>query len=179
MSKDKATQKINGKIQTNEKKGFFPVFIVIVAIIAVMIVGIVIITFVGKESEGNLVVTPDNVQELIDSINAKDKTPIGSYDAKMTTHWHFKDWETASEDAYVENSVYNSNAVYFTISLDGKDSDIYKSPYIPVGSALEKITLTEPLEKGEYSAVLTYHLVDESYEEISKVSVSITITIEQ
>lgn len=179
MSKDKATQKINSRVRTNEKKGFFPILIVIVAVVAVMIVGIVIITFVGKESEGNLVVTPENVQEMLDSINAEEKTPIGSYEAKMTTHWHFKDWETASEDAYVENSVYNSNTVYFTISLDGKDGDIYKSPYIPVGSTLEQITLTEPLEKGKHSAVLTYHLVDESYEEISKVSVSITITIEQ
>jgi len=99
MSKDKATQKINSRVRTNEKKGFFPILIVIVAVVAVMIVGIVIITFVGKESEGNLVVTPENVQEMLDSINAEEKTPIGSYEAKMTTHWHFKDWETASEDA--------------------------------------------------------------------------------
>ena len=98
----------------------------------------------------------------------------------MNMDWEFPDGNSASTNAYVENSVYNQNTVYFTIELNSNPGvEIFKSPYIPVGSHMENIKLTNPLEAGKHDAVLTYHLVDEDMEELSSVSVALTLTVEK
>lgn len=179
MSKEKASQRISGNIdKSNVKKKVSPFMIIFPIIMVAVIVGIVILAFVGKESEANVVVTPDNVEEIIAQLKEEEKIPIGSYEVYMNDEWTFSDSKTASEDAYISNPVTNNSTVYFDITLKGTTDVIYKSPYIPVGSALKNITLNNDMTKGVYEAVLTYHLVDDSYQETSKVSVGITITIQ-
>lgn len=179
MSKEKASQRISGNIsKSNVKKKVSPLVIIFPVIIVAVIVGILIIAFVGKESDANVVVTPDNVEEIIAQLREEERVPIGSYEVTMNTAWTFPDSKTASEDAYVSNAVTNNSTVYFDINLEGSTDVIYKSPYIPVGSSVQNITLDNDMDKGVYEAVLTYHLVDESYKETSKVSVGITITIQ-
>ena len=179
MSKEKASQRISGNIgKSNVKKKVSPLVIIFPVIIVAVIVGILIIAFVGKESDANVVVTPDNVEEIIAQLREEERVPIGSYEVAMNTEWTFPDSKTASEDAYVSNAVTNNSTVYFDITLEGSTDVIYKSPYIPVGSSVQNITLDNDMDKGVYEAVLTYHLVDESYKETSKVSVGITITIQ-
>ena len=69
-----------------------------------------------------------------------------------------------------------------TVSLSGHSDTgdtIYESPYIPVGSSLEKIKLNdESLSKGTYPCTLTYHLVDEQHIDISTLNISISVVIE-
>ena len=96
----------------------------------------------------------------------------------MNYDWTFDNAKATSTNAYVGNSVNNSNTVYFTIALEGSEDVIYKSPYIPVGSHMENITLNSNLEAGTYEAVLTYHVVDDAYKDMASVSVAVTITIE-
>ena len=179
MSKEKASQKINGSVdRANVKRKISPLVIIFPVIIVVAIVSILIITFVGKDAENNVVVTPDNVEEIVAQQKKEDKVPIGSYEVTMNTEWIFPDSKTASADAYVSNAVTNNSTVYFDITLEGSTEIIYKSPYIPVGSSLKNIALDNDMKKGEYDAVLTYHLVDGSYKETSRVSVGIKITIQ-
>lgn len=179
MSKEKASQRINDNIgRPSVKRKISPLMIIFPIVIVAIVVGIIIIAFVGKESETNLVVTPDNVEEIIAQQQEEDRVPIGSYEVSMSTQWTFPDNQAASEDAYVSNAPTNNNTVYFDITLEGSDEVIYKSPYIPVGSSLENIALENDMDKGMYDAILTYHLVDDSYKETSKVSVGIKITIQ-
>lgn len=177
MSKDKAASKISSTTKKTGKKNILPIIVVIVVII-VLIVGI-IIAVISKEEHGNVVITPDNVKEVVDSLDESEKTKPGNYEIEMTTEWTFADSNSPSKDAYVKNNVSNENTVFITIELSDMGEEIYKSPYIPVGSSLTDVILDTDLSAGVYETVLTYHLVDDSNKEISTTSVAVTITIEK
>ena len=182
MSKEKASSRINNRINGSAapKKKSSPVMILLPLLIVAVVVGGVIFVLSGKEPEAkNVVVTPENVEEVIKEMQEEDKTPAGSYEVAMTTEWHFPDGSSAAKDAYVENAVTNTNTVYFTIALANSTEEIYKSPFIEVGSYLTNIALDTPLSRGTYDAVLTYHLVDDSNKDLSEVSVAVTLIIEQ
>lgn len=185
MSKEKANERINGRIAYAEEPGkshTFPIVVAVVVIIAVLI-GIICFLALRKEPEQesreyNRVVTPDNIEEIISQLDASDYTPVGSYEVLMNTNWVFPDAASPSTNAYVENSINNRNTVFFTIALKSdRDTNIYDSPFLAPGSYMEAIQLDTELPEGRYDAVLTYHLVDESEKEISHVSVSITLAI--
>ena len=184
MSKEKASSRINSRIGGGSqapKPGFRPGGFSVVKLFPLVVAATVgvgaIFVFSGKEPEAkNTVVTPENIEEVIAEMKEEERTPMGSYEVFMTTDWTFSDGSSASKDAYVLNPTANKNTVYFTITLSSGEQ-VYKSPYIPVGSSLNNITLDTPLEKGFYKAVLTYHLVDTSNEEVSRVSVSVNLTI--
>lgn len=180
MSKDTANENTSHQEKTTQNKKT----LIIVIIIAIIIIGIligVIIHLLPQEEEKpyNNVVTPDNVDEIISQMEEEAKTPVGSYEVSMNTDWIFPDSNSASTNAYVENSVANQNMVYFTIALaDDQETDIYKSPYLEVGSHLNDIKLDTAPSQGHYDAIITYHLVDDEFNELSSVSLYMTITIE-
>ena len=176
MSKDKASQKINGS--TPKTRNRRPVLLIGIAAVVIVAGGILFGSMFGNKEKPNLVVTPDNVEDMIEEIRDDERTPIGSFEVNMNTTWTFPDSHSASTDAYIANSVYNTNTVYFTITLRGSDEVIYTSPYIPVGSKMENVTLNCNWKAGTYDTVLTYHLVDGAYADISKVSVALEIIIE-
>lgn len=181
MSKDTANESINSSEPTQNSKK--PLIIIIV--IAIIIIGILsgIIFFLLPHGEGkayNNVVTPDNVDEVISQMEEDAKTPAGSYEVSMNTNWIFPDGASASTNAYVENAITNQNTVYFTIALaDSGENDIYKSPYLEIGSQLTDIKLDSAPPQGTYDAIITYHLVDDAFDELSSVSMYMTITIEK
>lgn len=96
----------------------------------------------------------------------------------MNTDWVFPDGDSASANAFVENSTANQNMVYFTITLRDSDEELMRSPYLAVGSRLDDIKLDTALEAGIYDSVITYHLVDDEFKELSSVSLYMTITIQ-
>ena len=185
MSKEKANERINSRIiPTDEPHRSHTVLLIIVmAAVGVVLVGVICYLALRKEPEQeardyNRVVTPDNVEEIISQLDAEEHTPVGAYEVIMNTEWVFPDGASASDNAYVENSVNNLNTVFFTIALEtDKETDIYDSPFIEPGSYMEDIQLNVELPAGKYNAVLTYHLVDEQEKEISHVSVNVTLTI--
>lgn len=154
----------------------------LVAVIVVLLGVIIYLLLSQKEPEAeqprNMVVTPENVDEVIEQMEEDAKTPPGAYTVSMNTDWTFPDGKSVSTDAYVENNVSNTNTVYFTIALSGEEEEIYHSPYMEVGSRLENIQLDEELPKGEYAAVITYHLVDDDFEDLSQVSLNMKIIVE-
>lgn len=163
---------------------------ILAAMVIVILVGIIIYLLqsqkASQQSENaaavpqqrNVVVAPENVDEVIAQMEEEEKTPVGSYEVTMNTHWTFPDGKSASSDAYVENSTSNTNMVYFTITLDSSGEEIYHSPYLELGAQLTDIALDKELEQGDYNAIITYYLVDDDFNELSNVSMYMTISIE-
>lgn len=131
----------------------------------------------NDSSAYNLVVTPEGNDASSDE--TVSKAAAGTYDVCMNSNWVFSDARSASANAYVENITTNTNTVNFIVKRDDTGDTIYESPYIPVGSSLEKIKLNdESLSKGTYPCTLTYHLVDEQHIDISTLNISISVVIE-
>jgi len=121
-----------------------------------------------------IVASPDN----IDDIRAQAEEPIrgASYRTRMTTRWTFETWDSPS-NAFVENAKSNSYTVFFDLKLRETGEIVYSSPFIPVGAKWESFALDTEVPAGEHAAIVTYHLVDEDYEQLSTVSVSVTLRI--
>lgn len=147
----------------------------------VVLVGVLTYVLLGTKANDaktfNQVVTPDNIEEILSHMNDANKTAPDNYEVYMNTTWTFPDANTPSTDAIIGNQKTNTRTVYFTIALKETSQQVYKSPYIPVGSSLQNIVLEEKLGAGTYPAVITYHLVDDDYNELSSVSVNMTLVI--
>lgn len=179
MSQFKANERINQQM-TVQKKSKKPVIILgVIAFLFVTILLLFLFLWTDKEKD-NLVVTRDNVDEVIAQMDASDRTPIGSYEVVMNTAWTFPDSSSVSSNAYVENSVNNRNAVFFTITPEEDSANvIYTSPDIPIGGKLQNIKLEKPLEKGTHNMLLKYHLLDDNGKETQSVTVKLKVTIQK
>ncbi len=178
--------------KTSKKKGGkgWVIVSVLMVIVIAMLVGIILYLLQSQKTsqqlesaealpqQRNVVVAPENVDEVIAQMQEEEKTPAGSYEVTMNTHWIFPDGKSVSPNAFVENSTSNTNMVYFTIVLDDSGEEIFHSPYLELGAQLKDISLDKELEQGDYNAIITYHLVDDDFNELSNVSMYMTISIE-
>lgn len=173
------------KEQGQEKKKKLGIVIAIAAVIIIaVLIGIIIFLLLSRnakpeEEKRNVLVTPDNVEEVIQRMDEIEYVAPGYYTVTMNFDWHFSSGDAVSSNAYVENVVGNTNAVYFDLFLvEDEENAIYKSPVIPIGSSLEEIALDTPLNAGTYDCVAVYHLVDDEQNTVSTLRVTVTITIE-
>lgn len=174
------------QLNASDKVGKGGIFIIIGGVAAIVIIGVlvgVIVYLLNPEEEQqekrNVVVTPDNVEEVVDNMISAEFVEPGYFETSMTNIWHFSDGAAVSEDAYVQNVVGNTNDIYFDVVLaDDEEHFIYKSPVIPRGSSLEQIALDEDLDAGTYDCVMIYHLVDEDQNTISTLRIGITVIVE-
>jgi hypothetical protein len=120
------------------------------------------------------VITEDNVEEFQD---LGEPVEDGYYEARMSVEWDFDTWDTPSTNAYVANAESNTRNMYFDVIINSTGEQIFSSPYIPVGSALRNFALDTQLAAGTYEATVVYHLVDDNNEEVTTVSVAVTIKI--
>lgn len=174
---DKSTKQVQETGQKN-KRIMITGIIIIIALLAV----IVVLLMRGKEKEPqrNVVVTRDNVDEVVDDMMEKEYVEPGYYSASMSNVWHFATGKAASEDAYVENVEENTHDVYFDVFLaDDEENAILESPVLPRGSELKEITLDTPLEAGTHDCVMVYHLIDEEQNTVSTLRVGLTIVVEK
>lgn len=189
MSADKEQEEVGHQAeQRGEKKYFLIVFAVVAVVVICALLGVIIYLLMQQKNSTapaeepeviyNNVVTPDNVDEIISQMEEEEKTPVGSYEVSMNTDWVFPDGDSASTNAFVENSTANQNMVYFTITLADSEEELLRSPYLAVGSRLDDIKLDSAPETGIHDAVITYHLVDDDFKELSSVSLYMTITIQ-
>lgn len=171
---------MSGKSAENNKKK--KVLILCICIVFVILIGVIAYLLMrGKEDETkrNVVVTKDNVEEVMDDMLNDEYIEPGYYSASMSTTWHFASGDSVSEDAYVENVMENTNDIYFDVFLeDNEDAPILESPVIPRGSQLENITLDKELSAGTYECVMVYHLIDEEQNTVSTLRVGLTVIIE-
>ncbi len=155
------------------------VIIEAVIIVIAALVGIMIYLLIPeKEENRNVVVTEDNVNEVVGQMASAEATKPGYYTVTMNNKWTFETGDAVSEDAYVENVAGNTHDVYFDVFLaEDEEKAIYKSPVIPRGSSLRQIALDTPLDAGTYDCVVIYHLVDEDQNTISTLRIAINITV--
>lgn len=176
-SQDRISQKLSSVAEERKGKKGIIIAIVLTVLILAAIVTVVLIVLNPQNAESrNVVVTPDNVDEVL--ANMQDaKVETGTYQVTMNTSWEFENGHSASTNAYVENATANANDVYFDVVRSDTGETILKSPTIPVGSHLENIVLDTDLPAGSYDCTLTYHLLDESGEPVSKLNIKLDITI--
>ena len=156
--------------------------IIILTLLIVIAVGVIIFLVTGKDdtlikedpSGGRgTVITQDNVDEYLDQNT--ETVQDGYYTTSMSINWHFNG--KVSKDAYVANITKNTRTVYFDLFLADTNEMIYSSPYIPVGAELKGVTLDKELASGTYETILVYHLVDDDKQELSTLSVALTIYV--
>ncbi|HCT89984.1 MAG TPA: hypothetical protein DF613_01175 [Lachnospiraceae bacterium] len=168
--------------QGEKKGGKKTVGIIILVLVILALIGVIIYLLQQSrepEERRNEVITPDNVEQIIGQMDEAEFVEPGYYTVTMNYDWYFAAGDAVSSDAYVENTVGNTNPVYFDLFLaSDEENAIYKSPVIPVGSRLEDIALETPLDAGTYDCVAVYHLVDEDQNTISTLRVTVTVTVE-
>lgn len=171
---------MSDEVKTDKKDK--KIIIIGICILFIILIGVIIFLVTREKEEDtkrNVVVTKDNVEEVIDGMLDEEYIEPGYYSASMSTEWHFATGDAISEDAYVENLVENTNDVYFDVFLaDDEDDPILKSPILPRGSQLEDIALDKALSAGTYECVMVYHLVDEEQNTVSTLRVGLTIIVE-
>lgn len=163
--------------KTNKKGNLVVVFLVLLII---ALGGIVVFLLFKEETKEEkkasgrpTVVTEDNVEEFQ---QPTEEVQDGAYTTSMSIDWHFKGKE--SKDAYVANVTENTRTVYFDLIRTDTSETIYSSPFIPVGSELKGVTLDTELAPGTYDTILVYHLVDDEENELSTLSIALTIYVE-
>ena len=170
------------KQNNGEKGGNKSVVIGVIALVIIaMLVGVIVYLLKPQEEEKrNVVVTPENVEEVLEEIEEEGgMTEPGYYIVTMDTTWHFVNGNEPSYDAVVINAEKNTNDVYFDIVLENDESVVlYESPVIPRGGRLENIALDQDLDAGTYNCVVIYHLIDENQDTISTLRVTLKIVIE-
>ena len=158
--------------------------IIILALLVVVAIGVILFLVTGKDdtvikedpSGGRgTVVTKDNIDEVLNDMKNSETVQDGSYTASMSINWHFDAKE--SKDAYIANVTENTRTVYFDLFLADTNELIYSSPYIPVGAELKGVTLDKELDPGTYETILVYHLVDDDKQELSTLSIALTIYV--
>lgn len=175
-SNERIAQKLSHEAEKKSRAGILAVVIITIIIITIFVIMVLFFTK-AKTNRRNVVVTPDNVEEILSDTQDR-KVTAGIYEVTMNTTWNFDKGDSISSDAYVENSTANTNDVYFDIVRSDTNETIFTSPTIPVGSHLENITLNTVLEKGTHDCLLTYHLLDNAGNETSKLNLKLTIHVE-
>lgn len=165
----------------SKKNGGKKLLVAVLVLVIVALVGVIVYLVMQKEEaeeDGNdrgraVVLTEDNVEAFENEGPVED----GYYLVTMNTTWEFDDGASESVNAYVANAKENSRTVYFDVFLSDTGERIYSSPYLPVGSELQNFKLEKDLAAGEYTAVVTYHLVDDEENEIDEVSAEVSIRV--
>ena len=169
---------------SSEKKNNKKVIILGISSATIIILLVIVIVLFLKKAENPDVnslgghvtlVTKENVDEVEDKI--RNVSADDSYHAIMSVEWTFENGSAKSTDAYVENSITNSRTVYFDVNLSSTNELIYSSPYLPLGSKLNDITLTKDLDAGDYPALVTYYLVDDDDNVITNLTLAITVHV--
>ncbi|MBE5871407.1 MAG: hypothetical protein E7294_09130 [Lachnospiraceae bacterium] len=175
--------------QSPKKGGKVAIVVGIVVIIALL--GVIVFLLLKEQKledqvaekqetpKRDVVVTQDNVDEVVDDMVNQEYVEPGYYSVSMSTEWHFETGEVASNDAFVENVPENTNDVYFDVFLkEDESTPILQSPVIPRGGKMESIKLDTPLEKGTHDCVMVYHLIDENQNTVSTLRFGFKIVIE-
>lgn len=180
----------------NTSKKNTKIIIVIAAVIIIVLVGAVVVLATKINSDKNdvgsaeettvttrqVLINEDNAESVVEEFLKEEEQahiPVTHFMTDMTTVWHFPDGKSASADAYVGNSEFNSTDVYFDVMRQDNSEIIYASPVIPLGSAIDEIKLNTDLDAGTYPCVLTYTLVDGEQRPISTLNVAVEIIVEK
>ena len=189
MSKIRINRERSEKIRIAEKrKQNIKISYVILGVFVPVLIG-VLVYFLWLRNEPQpenerrpmsgrgVLLTTENINEVRDQMDGMG--PDSQYTVSMTTGWIFENAQTPSHTASVDNLATNSRTVFIEVTLRETGELVYISPYIPLGETLEGIALDEDISAGEHEAIVTFYLVDDDFEIITDVSVSVTLIINE
>ena len=105
------------------------------------------------------VITAENVTSITQEAQASVER--GMFMTHMNMIWNFADGESASYNAVMGNSSSNTYPLWFTLTLDSTNEEIFRSGLIPVGTTIAEIKLSKDLEPGNYPATVMINLVED------------------
>lgn len=178
----------NKEKQSQGSKGRMLLIFCAVVIIALLIIIVVLLvkgnnstntisTEAASSPKRNVIVNEENAEKVAEEIVNQKTVAPGTYRVTMNSTWNFQDGASSSDNAYVENSTANTNAVYFDLQLADSEEVIYQSPVIPVGSHLTDIKLDKDLDAGTYDCVLIYHLVDDEQNTLATLRMTVKVVV--
>lgn len=168
--------------KNKDSRKLIVILIVLLVVVAAMAGVITVLAMRGKEKSNdepkrNVVINESNVKEVVSQLAKDEYTPVGAYEVTMNSTWNFENGSSASDNAYVKNSVSNTNSVYFDVMRSDTKETIMESPVLPVGTYLDNITLDKNLKAGTYDCVCTYYMLDDNQKPVREVSLTLTINI--
>lgn len=104
------------------------------------------------------VINQDNLAGIEEDI--REKVEKGMFATHMNTMWTFPDGSSPSDDAVMGNSAANIYPFWFDVTVDGET--LFTSDLLPVGAQIKDIVLNKDLDAGEYAAVVSIHMVDDT-----------------
>ena len=169
------------------KKGGRIALIICLVLITILL-GVIIFLLLRKQApepaaadtgpERDTLVTEENAERVAEEFFQETPENVPqAYTVTMSSDWTFEDGSKPSEDAYVENSNFNTTGVYFDIIKEDTEETLYESPIIPVGKHISNIKLDKDLDAGKYDCVCVYHLVDDDGKTLTTVRVAVKITV--
>ena len=178
--------------EKNEKKGGKKggrIALIVCLVAIIILLGVIIYLLLRKQApapqqsadtgpERETLVTKENAERVAEDFfqDTPENVPQ-AYTVTMSSDWTFEDGSKPSEDAYVENSNFNTTGVYFDIIKEDTEETLYESPIIPVGKHISNIKLDKDLDAGKYDCVCVYHLVDDDGKTLTTVRVAVKITV--
>lgn len=158
---------------------------VAVGVLLIAVIAVLVMLLLKKEPAAPAVAEPGTGNVVVDDgfdPNAMQKAADDMFEVKMSTSWVFPDGASPSTDAYVANSGANSLPFYFEILLpesgeDGGDEVLYKSPVLPVGSAVREITLNRDLDAGQYEGMCVYYNLNPDNTIESTIPIVVRLTV--
>lgn len=168
MSKEKTPKKELDRI-LNKSRNIKIALTVLLCIVVVLMIAIYFIYMSNNNiKEDNMIVKREKVTQSQENKVEDKKVGDTEFCATMNTKWYFKDANTASEDAYVENSKVNNNPIKFDVYIADTNQVIYTSPVLQVGQGLKRIKLDAELEKGKYKCICKYSILDNDEKTVVK-----------
>jgi hypothetical protein len=122
-----------------------------------------------------LMLTPETLDEVREEL-ARPRQAT-HFTTSMNTSWEFPSGTEPSTNATVGNSTLNDFTMYFDVVLVATGEVVFSSPFMPVGTRLEYFALDVPLPPGEHDAIATFTLVDDDFEDITDVHISVLIQV--
>ena len=119
--------------------------------------------------------TPENSSKMKEQFDGPLQD--AHYTFSMTTEWEFDTWQTPSRNASVDNLERNTRTVYFDVILRDTEEVVYTSPYILLGGTLDNFALDKELPAGEHDAIATFFLVDDDFEYVTDVQITVKLII--
>jgi hypothetical protein len=138
--------------------------ILILGVLLILAAAIVAVIVLTREESPNAavsgipVINSDNLADVEEDIRAKVEK--GMFATHMNTEWTFPNGESPSVDAVMGNSAANTYPLWFEVTVDGET--VFTSDLLPVGTQIKEIILDKDLDAGEYEAILSIHMVDDT-----------------
>lgn len=150
--------KVKGYIFTTEKNVFLAIekIAILPIVLCLLLLGIGIWQVLPSSPSIPDVIEawiPD-IQDNLGKQNEKEKSEVGSIEVKGFSKWHVPAGQNENLTIALENPSSNRCYFTFTMTLDDTKEVLYQSKMVPPGEGIYQITLSKPLEAGEYNATV-------------------------